>query len=193
MQQSSHPILLIINGPPASGKSTLAGLLSQALGLPHLSKDLIKEALFDSLGTSSSEDSRKLSNAAYLTLYRVAYEILRAGYGLILESNFVHGVSEADILPLLTISRPAILHCDTTRETIIIRQERRAVSGERHPGHHDAILLPGVLAGIDAGLYQPLNIPVPLLRIDTTDGYAPDFSHIMAFIRATLITGQKKT
>lgn len=188
MQQSSRPILLIINGPPASGKSTLARLLSQTLGLPHLSKDLIKEALFDTLGTSGSEHSRKLGNAAYLVLYRIAHEILRVGYGLILESNFVHGVSEADILPLLAISRTAVLHCDTTRETIIIRQERRAISGERHPGHHDAIVLPGVLAGMDAGIYHPLDIPVPLLRIDTTDGYSPDFSHIMAFIRATLVS-----
>jgi predicted kinase len=63
--------ILIVSGAPASGKSTLAGALAEVFGYPLLSKDTLKESLFDSLGThldknagSSAELSRLLSRAA---------------------------------------------------------------------------------------------------------------------------------
>ncbi len=38
---------------PASGKSTIAVRISEALGIPMLSKDSIQEVLFDDLGFHS--------------------------------------------------------------------------------------------------------------------------------------------
>ena len=41
--------VIVISGPPASGKTTLSITLSEKLGLPILAKDTIKESLLDSL------------------------------------------------------------------------------------------------------------------------------------------------
>ena len=50
MKVNERPLLIIVNGPPASGKSTLAEQVAAQLRLPYLSKDAIKEELYDSLG-----------------------------------------------------------------------------------------------------------------------------------------------
>lgn len=58
------PRLLLVNGLPGSGKSTLAVALSARLWLPLYRKDVVKETLFDRLGTADREWSRTLGMAA---------------------------------------------------------------------------------------------------------------------------------
>ena len=178
-----RPLLVIVSGSPASGKSTLAAQLASDFGLPLFSKDLLKEALFDTLGAADRERSRELSVAAYRLLYTIAARLLSSGLGVVLESNFVRGRSEEEILPLLARSRGVLLHCQVSREEIARRYQRRVVTAERHPGHHDVIAMPEVLAGLDRGIYAPLALDIPMLTLDTTDGYRPEDAAILAFIR----------
>ena len=44
-----RPLVLIISGPPCTGKTTLARRLATDLGLPLMCKDTIKEVLFERL------------------------------------------------------------------------------------------------------------------------------------------------
>jgi glucokinase len=46
----SRRLVVLVNGLPAAGKSTLARALSRELALPLFSKDVIKEAHADVLG-----------------------------------------------------------------------------------------------------------------------------------------------
>ena len=47
--------LVVVSGAPGAGKSTLAEPLAKALGFPLLSKDVIKETIFDSIGDFRSD------------------------------------------------------------------------------------------------------------------------------------------
>ena len=51
---------ILVTGMPAAGKTTMAGFLSGRLGIPYISKDEVKEILFDELGFSSRAEKVKL-------------------------------------------------------------------------------------------------------------------------------------
>ncbi len=63
---------VVVAGLPGSGKTTLARALAVELDLPLISKDTIKEALFDALGTGDLEWSKRLGRAAHLVMYGIA-------------------------------------------------------------------------------------------------------------------------
>lgn len=66
--------VIVISGIPGSGKTTLARQLAPALGAFLISKDVIKEALLDVLGSGDLTWTQRLSRAAHLAMYRVAAE-----------------------------------------------------------------------------------------------------------------------
>jgi predicted kinase len=49
------PTLILVSGAPGAGKTTIAARLSRNLRMPMVSKDAVKESLFDSLGWSDRE------------------------------------------------------------------------------------------------------------------------------------------
>ena len=59
----------LVNGVPASGKSTLARALAASTGWPVLALDTVKEALFDHLGAGDREHNRMLGRASYQAIF----------------------------------------------------------------------------------------------------------------------------
>jgi predicted kinase len=185
-RRDQRPWLVIVSGAPGSGKSTLACRLGTALGLPVLLRDELKETLYDTLGAPDRAESARLGQASYALLAVVAGRLLEAGVGMVLESNFRRGLSETDLASLLTSARAALVHCEGEPETIVRRYRERAERGERHPGHHDSESFQRLRDELAAGLFEPLDLGVPTLRVDTTteQEYTPEFEEIVAFLRA---------
>jgi len=46
-------------------------------------------------------------------------------------------------------------------------------------------VLPRLVAWLEEGRYEPPEIGAPILRVDTTDGYAPAIAQITAFVQNT--------
>src|SRR5450759_1043464 len=82
------PLLILITGPPCTGQTPLGRSIASEFYMPFLNKDSIKELLFDSLGWSDREWSKKLGLASYALLYYFLDIQLKAGISLIVESNF---------------------------------------------------------------------------------------------------------
>jgi predicted kinase len=85
---ANKPPLVIVTGPPASGKTTLGRTLAMRLRMPFLYKDGIKETLFDTLGWNDREWSRTLGVTTYALLFHLLEMELAAGRSLVVESNF---------------------------------------------------------------------------------------------------------
>jgi predicted kinase len=78
--------LVVVSGPPASGKTTIAGPLAAELGFSLLAKDRIKETLHDWLGQGEPDLawSRRLGAASMELLWALAADTP----AVVLEANF---------------------------------------------------------------------------------------------------------
>lgn len=177
------PLLVIVSGAPGSGKTILARRLGPALGLPVLTKDDLKETLYDTVGVSSQATSQRLGWAAFALLHRVAEQLLAAGVSTLLEANYQRGM-ETSLAPLLLLAPAVLLHCGGDAETIVRRYRERAERGERHVDHHDLDALPRLRQQLATDVYEPLNLNIPVLRVDATTPAedVPDVAAIAAFV-----------
>lgn len=127
---------ILVTGIPASGKSTMARFLAEAFGLPVISKDRIKECMYDTIGFRSREEKVKLGTASMQIMYDLAEELMKSGRPFILENNF-ENVSKEGLLTILEKYEYKAITVTLTGDYKIIYQrflERNRDPG-RHPGH----------------------------------------------------------
>ena len=157
------PVVVVVQGPPAAGKTTVARELAALLHLPLIAKDTIKEALFDELGTGDLAWSARLGAATYLVLGALVEESAGTGASLVLEGNFVRGSElEAQLAALPT--RIVQVHCSAPLELLL---ERYASRG-RHPGHLDNERIDALREAVESRKHDPLELPGETIRIDTS-------------------------
>ena len=72
---------VLVTGIPAAGKSTMAEVLSERLKLSVISKDAVKELLFDNVGFQSREEKVNLGIASMEMMYYVAGQFMEGGKG----------------------------------------------------------------------------------------------------------------
>lgn len=115
--------LIIINGPPAAGKTTIATPLASKLGIPLLAKDTVKEFLFDTLGTRDREWSKTLGKASSEFLYHLTGTLLSKGESIIIESAFEVKFAKPALQELINIYNPEVIEIYCTAKPAIIRKE----------------------------------------------------------------------
>ncbi len=181
----SKPLLVIVNGPPGAGKTTLGRKLAQETGLPFISKDDIKEILFDILGWEDREWSKKLGHASMEILFHLAECELRAGRSALLETAFHVAFHTGRFLDLASRYGCEFLqiYCRATEQVLYERLQKRVRSGERHPGHSDPLLTFDQFREIlERGTYSVLEIGGSLIEIDTGDLAKVDCTALIAAI-----------
>ncbi|MEN6479531.1 MAG: ATP-binding protein [Anaerolineales bacterium] len=163
-----------MTGPPCSGKSWLASALAERLDLPLLTKDAIKERLFETLGWGGAERSAAYNRASVALLLDSARLLIATGRPFILESNLRPDRDSAAYAALLCEhgTQAIQIHCSAPPEVLIERFQRRWEAGQRHPGHADDSAGASIADKIRAGIYGPLDLPGVLLSVDTAAGFA---------------------
>jgi predicted kinase len=152
-------IYVVVTGLPASGKSALAEPLADALGIPWIAKDAIKEQLFESEGYGGWDRSKELSRAADAAMVVAARNVDAA-----VLDNFWHPESVAAMLAPLGGRRVEVC-CRCPAETAYERFKRR----QRHPGHADDENVTRLDDFIAYARFLPLGLG-PVVDVDTERG-----------------------
>ncbi len=175
--------LIIIAGMPASGKTTFASYLSNALHIPLVCKDRLKEILWERIQYDGTlrEESQKFGGAAYDLSFHFCEELMKSGSALIFESNLGATCPPAlDALVQQYHYHVITVLFDGDVETI----HRRFVERDRTTGRH-----PGLVSGSRfASLEQFEKQTAPcrsfsygdhIIRVDTTDFHNVCYNEII--------------
>jgi predicted kinase len=172
---SARPVFVVVSGPPASGKSTLAPVLARELGLPLIAKDTIKDALMSVLPVPDVDTSRQVGRGAVSAMLAVAAD---SPIGAVIESNFYRSVAVDSLRRLPGSVIEVFCRCDQA----VARARYQYRAGTRHAGHFDLVrtvdeLWNDEVAGPVAGGW-------PVLQVDTN--VPAELTEVLAFIRRSI-------
>lgn len=169
------PIFVLVDGPPASGKSTLAPALARELRLPLVAKDTIKDALMSVLPVPDVAASQQVGRVAVSAMLAVAAQ---SPVGAVIESNFYRSVAAADVERLPGDIVEVFCRCDRA----VAAARYRARAGSRHAGHFDHVRTDEELWNEE--VTEPVAAGWPVLEVDTNRPV--DLAAVVASIRQVI-------
>ncbi len=194
---------ILVTGIPAAGKSTMAEAVSERLKLPVISKDTVKELLFDNVGFHSREEKVNLGIASMEIMYYVARQLMKTGQPFILENNFEYS-SESGMKNLLEDYPYPVLTITLTGDYRVIYRRflERESSPDRHRGHvvndcypekkvnhlkplkAKTISYEDFACGIEKRGFDAFRVGERQIKVDTTDFSKIDMEKLFSQIAA---------
>lgn len=172
--------VVLVNGVPASGKSTVAGAISSATGWPMLGLDTIKEALFNHVGLGDRDYNRTLGKASYRAIFALIGDFPEGSHAIV---DAWFGFQPLDILEAhlagAEISNIVEVWCHAPPEIIGERYAARVAS--RPTGHLGAEYVPEL---IDLAARARPTGRFPVLEVDSS--HLNNFEEIVARVRVLL-------
>ncbi len=173
------PLLLVVSGLPCAGKTSVAERLAIELNLPLITKDGIKEQLFNSLGWKDRDWSRKLSQASVELLFYFAESQLAVGNSLVVESNFQPDLAAPRLLDMQRRFSALLFQVYCRADTDTLFERYKARTGTRHPGHADEQYLAEFQHMLEQTPQVSMDLGCPTMVVDTTEFQKVDYPALL--------------
>jgi predicted kinase len=177
----SRPTLVVVAGPPGSGKTTLAHALAAAIPCPAICRDEIKEGMMHAHGGYfDAAQGDPLTQRTFPLFFEVLRTLVSGGVTVVAEAAFQDGLWRRGLEPLLVCTELRIVNC---RVDAVLSYERATDRGDRRLAHGDSALRAGEEEWARRiASFEWISIPSPSIDVDTTDGYNPGMGALVAFV-----------
>lgn len=167
-------MIIIVSGASATGKTYLAERIAKSKSMPLISKDKIKEELFES-ETRTTHDFYWYEKRSKQIFYQRINQAIKADHSFVIEGDLIASDKKRLHSMLVEPDKVFEFYCWANSLTRIKRFIARNESGNRHKGHRDRRWYPliVVIAFINSfGLdwpYGPVNIDGHYIKLDLSN------------------------
>ena len=181
MTDAGTPTLVVVSGPPRTGKTTLAHALAREIPCPAVCRDEIKEGMVHAAGDGfRAVAGDPLTQRTLPVFFEILETLVTARVTTVAEAAFQDRLWRHGLEPFLGRARLRIVQCHADPA---VGRERRRLAAEAGQTAHATII------GDEAedwrrayAEFDRLSLPAPSFDVDTTDGYVPAVEAIVAFV-----------
>lgn len=181
----SQPTLIVVGGPPGSGKTTLAHEIATAVGCPAICRDEIKEGMAHATPGFAPALGDDLTVRTLPAFFGVIELLLKAGVTTVAEAAFQDRVWRPWLTPLLPFAKTRIVHCTVDPEVAFGRILRRRAANRARSAHADPDPADAADYVRRVGEFERVAIDAPAIEVDTTAGYRPGIAEVVAFVNGS--------
>jgi predicted kinase len=170
-----RPLLVLISGHPGAGKTTLGRALGDAMDLPHINRDRIRAGWEHSHGRQVDDPRHAWE------VFAQAIELYAAnGVSLVVDQTLYTGMEPEITSRFVPVASVVNVHCRCPHA-----YERWVAKVRADPRFAPGPAFEEVNARVQREKHKfidPLPLGVPLIEVETSDGYDPPLAQLVELI-----------